>query len=70
MRDRFLICDDMQDIVNRLLQAGLNAGVPAPNAGENVSAPDPVPACKGRMPPHHRYHLIYEHEGDGHEHRS
>ena len=47
VRDRFLICDDTQDIVNRLLQAGLTAGVPAPTANENATSPDPVPACKG-----------------------
>jgi hypothetical protein len=65
VRDRFLICDDTQDMVNRLLQAGLNAGVPAPAAGENPSAPDPVPACKGRTPPHYHYHVLYEHEDQG-----
>ena len=32
--------------------AGLAAGVPAPGANENTSAPDPVPAGQGRMPPH------------------
>jgi len=69
VRNRFLICDDTQDIVNRLLQAGLNAGVPAPKAGDSTSSPDPVPACKGRMPPHYHYHLVFEHEGDGHENR-
>jgi hypothetical protein len=68
VRDRFLICDDTQDIVNRLLQAGITAGVPAPKANDSVSGPDPVPACKGH--PHHHYHLIFEHDGDGHEHRS
>ena len=31
VRNRFLICDDTQDIVTRLLQAGLGAGVPPPN---------------------------------------
>jgi hypothetical protein len=62
VRNRLLICDDTQDIVNRLLQAGLKAGVPAPGANENASAPDPVPACRGRMPPHHHYHLDYDHD--------
>ena len=60
VRNRFMICDDTQDIVNRLLQAGLTAGVPAPQPNENASAPDPVPACKGRMPPHYHYHLFYD----------
>ena len=73
VRDRFLICDDTQDIVNRLLQAGLTAGVPAPPAGQSTSAPDPVPACKGHMPPHYHYHVHYEHwdqDGNdrGHDH--
>jgi hypothetical protein len=56
VRDRFLICDDTQDIVTRLLAAGTAAGVPAPRAGENAAAPDPVPACVGRIKPH--YHSI------------
>jgi Alpha/beta hydrolase domain len=60
VRNRFLICDDTQDIVTRLLQAGLAAGVPAPTANENASSPDPVPACHGRMPPRYNYHYVYE----------
>jgi hypothetical protein len=68
VRERLMICDDTQDIVNRLLQAGLAAGVPAPKAGENASSPDPVPACVGH--PHRHYHLIFEFPGDGHENRS
>jgi Alpha/beta hydrolase domain len=60
VRNRFLICDDTQDIVTRLLQAGLAAGVPAPNTNENASSPDPVPACHGRMPPRYHYHYVYE----------
>ena len=68
VRERFMICDDTQDIVARLLQAGLAAGVPAPTSGENASAPNPVPACTGH--PHRHYHLIFEVPGDGHENRS
>ena len=60
VRNRFLICDDTQDIVNRLLQAGLAAGVPAPNGNQSTSSPDPVPACKGKMPPHYNYHYVYD----------
>jgi hypothetical protein len=60
VRNRFLICDDTQDMVNRLLQAGLSAGVPAPNGHENASSPDPVPACHGRMPPNYHYHYVYD----------
>ena len=57
VRDRFLICDDTQDMLTRLLAAGITAGVPAPAAGENPAVPDPVPACVGRMPPgnHHSH---------------
>jgi hypothetical protein len=62
VRHRFLICDDTQDMVNRLLQAGLSAGVPAPLANENASAPDPVPACRGRMPLNYHSHLVYDHD--------
>lgn len=65
VRNRFLICDDTQDIVNRLLQAGITAGVPAPSAGQSTSAPDPVPACSGHMPPHYHYHLVYDHNDEG-----
>jgi hypothetical protein len=48
-RHRFLICDDTQDIVTRLLLAGVAAGVPRPPP--RSSQPNPVPACVGRMPP-------------------
>ena len=60
VRNRFLICDDTQDIVTRLLQAGLAAGVPPPNPNQNASTPDPVPSCHGRMPPRYNYHYVYE----------
>jgi hypothetical protein len=53
VRRRFLICDDTQGMVTRLLQAGLAAGVPAPTSDEDASAPDPLPACIGHMP--HRW---------------
>jgi hypothetical protein len=66
VRDRFLICEDTQDIMTRLLQAGLAAGVPAPQPTENAAAPDPVPACTGRMRQGHHYHHVYDadHEHD------
>jgi hypothetical protein len=60
VRNRFLICDDTQGIVNRLLQAGLSAGVPAPQGNQSTASPDPVPACNGRMPPRYNYHYVYE----------
>jgi hypothetical protein len=65
VRERFLICDDTQDIANRLLQAGLAAGVPAPTANETAAAPDPVPACQGRMRPHYHYHHVFDRDHDG-----
>jgi hypothetical protein len=64
VKRRFMICDDTQDIVTRLLQAGLAAGVPAPSADENSSTPDPVPACRGHMPLQYHYHPVYHQDGD------
>jgi hypothetical protein len=64
VRERFLICDDTQDMVNRLLQAGLAAGVPAPKPNESASSPDPVPACMGRVPFNHHSHGDGEHDDD------
>jgi hypothetical protein len=66
VRRRFFICDDTQDIVTRLLAAGVAAGVPP--ASGNASQPNPVPACVGRMPPHYTYHLHFhdrDDDGDG-----
>ena len=68
VRDRFLICDDTQDIVTRLLTAGTTAGVPAPKLGENPAAPDPVPACMGRIRPHYHYHHDDGHHDHDHAH--
>jgi Alpha/beta hydrolase domain len=61
VRRRFLICNDTQGIVTRLLQAGLAAGVPAPLPDEVASAPNPVPACIGRVPPGYQYRHEYDH---------
>jgi len=66
---RFFICDDTQDIVTRLLAAGPAAGVPAATANEDTSTPDPVPACRGHMPPHYHYHFHFDHDADGRHHR-
>jgi len=49
VRARFLICDDTDAMVARLLQAGLDAGVPAPSVIDHSH--DQVPACFG-----HGYH--------------
>jgi len=63
VRQRFLICDDTQGIVTRLLSAGVAAGVPLPPPG--ASQPNPVPACVGRMPAHYHYHHDDgDHDGD------
>lgn len=67
VRDRFLICDDTQDIVNRLLQAGIAAGVPAPGPHDTATSPDPVPACQARIRPHYHYHYVFEHDHDDHD---
>jgi Alpha/beta hydrolase domain len=47
---RLFICEDTQAIATRLLNAGLAAGVPAPKADEDASAPNPLPACIGHVP--------------------
>jgi hypothetical protein len=68
VRDRFLICDDTQDIVNRLLLAGITAGVPAPGPNESAASPDPVPACQPHTRPHYHYHRVFDGDGDGDDH--
>src|SRR5262249_7788140 len=60
VRRRFLICDDTQAMVTRLIAAGQAAGVPAPGANENTSIPDPVPACIAHVPPHHHVHFWWD----------
>jgi hypothetical protein len=62
VRRRFMICDDTQDIVTRLLQAGLAAGVPAPTPNENAATSNPVPSCRGQMPLNYHYHLDHDRE--------
>jgi hypothetical protein len=42
-----LVCDDTQDMVARLLQAGLAAAVPAPSSSESSPTPEQVPTCVG-----------------------
>ena len=64
VRRRFLICDDTQGIVTRLIAAGQAAGVPAPQPNENTSIPDPVPACEGRRPPHGHHDDDSDHDSD------
>jgi hypothetical protein len=60
VRHRFLICDDTQAMVTRLIAAGQAAGVPTPGPNENTSIPDPVPACVAHVPPHHHVHSWFD----------
>ncbi|HEX7272780.1 MAG TPA: alpha/beta hydrolase domain-containing protein [Casimicrobiaceae bacterium] len=46
VKDRFLLCEDTQAMYSRLLQAGLDAGVP-PSKG-NPLPQDVVPSCKAQ----------------------
>jgi hypothetical protein len=46
VRNRFMLCEDTADIYARLLQAGLDAGVPKPQG--NPSPQEQVPACLGK----------------------
>ncbi len=64
VKRRFLICDDTQGIVTRLLQAGLTAGVPAASPGEDSSGPDQVQACAGHMRPDYQYRSTYDQDGN------
>jgi hypothetical protein len=45
VRDRFLLCEDTPDMLQRLLQGGLDAGVPAPSP--HARTRDWIPACRG-----------------------
>jgi Alpha/beta hydrolase domain len=46
VRNRFMLCDDTAGVYARLLQAGLDAGVPAPHG--NPAPQEQVPACLGK----------------------
>jgi len=46
VRNRFMLCEETASIYARLLQAGLDAGVPAPQG--NQSPQEQVPACLGK----------------------
>src|SRR5690242_11314608 len=50
---RFLLCEDTQPMAARLLQAGIDAGVPAPTASDSTTPPNPLPACVPNQPPRH-----------------
>jgi len=46
VKSRFMLCEDTEAVYARLLQAGLAAGVPAPNG--NPIPQDQVPSCKSK----------------------
>jgi hypothetical protein len=46
VKDRFMLCEDTEAAYARLLKAGLDAGVPAPNG--NPMPQDQVPSCKSK----------------------
>ena len=46
VKDRFVLCEDTQAMYGKLLQAGLAAGVPAPNGNPLPQAA--IPACKSQ----------------------
>lgn len=46
VKDRFMLCEDTEAVFARLLQAGLAAGVPAPQG--NPMPQDQVPSCKSK----------------------
>jgi hypothetical protein len=43
VKHRFMLCEDTEAVYQRLLQAGLTAGVPAPDGNPTQ---DQVPSCK------------------------
>jgi hypothetical protein len=43
VKHRFMLCEDTEAVYQRLLQAGLTAGVPAPKG--NQMPQDQVPSC-------------------------
>jgi hypothetical protein len=48
VKDRFMLCEDADDALARVLQAGLDAGVPAPKG--NPMPQSTVPHCLGNSP--------------------
>jgi hypothetical protein len=46
VKDRLMLCEDAEAEFSRLLQAGLDAGVPPPNG--NPRPQDQVPSCKSQ----------------------
>jgi len=61
VEDRLLLCEDTAFEENRLMQAGLTRGVPAP-AGGVLPAVQTLPACEPKAPHHHHHHNDHDHD--------
>jgi len=59
VEDRLLLCEDAAFEENRLMQAGLTRGVPAP-AGGVLPAVQTLPACEPK--PHHHHDHDHDHD--------
>jgi hypothetical protein len=66
VEDRLLLCEDTASEETRLMQAGLDRGVPAP-AGGTLPAAEQVPACLPR-PRHHDRDHDRDDDHDHHDH--
>jgi hypothetical protein len=66
VEDRLLLCEDTASEETRLMQAGLDRGVPAP-AGGTLPAAEQVPACLPR-PRHHDRDRDRDDDHDHHDH--
>jgi Alpha/beta hydrolase domain len=66
VEDRLLLCEDTASEETRLMQAGLDRGVPAP-AGGTLPAAEQLPACLPR-PRHHDRDRDRDDDHDHHDH--
>jgi hypothetical protein len=64
VEDRLLLCEDTASEETRLMQAGLDRGVPAPDGG-TLPAPEELKACSPRH--HHKDH-DRDRDDDDHDH--
>ena len=62
VRDRFILCEETNDMLARLVQAGLDAGVPAAGPYEDVSTVDKIPACQPKHWHWHDHSHWYDHD--------
>ncbi len=66
VEDRLLLCEDTASEETRLMQAGLDRGVPAPDGG-TLPAPEELKACSPRN--HHHHHKDHDRDrDDDHDH--